>query len=542
MASSSSSLPSLDHVAPALSAIQVNPNSAIAVTALLLGGGLLWIQSSGSLKTAAFPRLANQTVQQFQSEPLEVIAKGRVLHKDKPFIVMTAQGPVTVLSPELGHALRNDPNLSFNDAAKDLMQSHLPGFEPFGASDKTQGLMQNVARKQLTKSLSRITGPLSVEASFAIDLNFGSSTTWRPIHPYPDFLDVVARLSSRVFLGEKLCRDEAWLNITKSYTTNSFEVARELNNLPPWMRRFANAWLIPKSRLIRQQLVEATALIKPVIEERKRQQGQDKTTKQRVPDAIDWFQEESAGAPYDAGIMQLIMSVAAIHTTTDLLTETMLRLAQEPEFVEELRAEIKSVLQAEGAWTKMVLFNLKSLDSAIKEAQRLRPNLSASMMRRVMAPVTIPGTDYVLPKGSQLVVSTHLRLDADTYEQPHKYIGGRFAELRSKESNKLPVHLVSTGVSSLGFGHGNHACPGRFFAANEIKVALCHLLIKYDWKVAPDQDASVKFDSSGVVDMSPITNGVSLGVNTSIKLLFRKRTPEEMGIDLDAIGTDKEEE
>jgi cytochrome P450 len=32
----------------------------------------------------------------------------------------------------------------------------------------------------------------------------------------------------------------------------------------------------------------------------------------------------------------------------------------------------------------------------------------------------------------------------------------------------------------MGFGHGQHACPGRFFASNEIKVALCHILLKYD--------------------------------------------------------------
>ena len=32
----------------------------------------------------------------------------------------------------------------------------------------------------------------------------------------------------------------------------------------------------------------------------------------------------------------------------------------------------------------------------------------------------------------------------------------------------------------LPFGLGKHACPGRQFAVNEIKVALHHLLLKYD--------------------------------------------------------------
>lgn len=34
----------------------------------------------------------------------------------------------------------------------------------------------------------------------------------------------------------------------------------------------------------------------------------------------------------------------------------------------------------------------------------------------------------------------------------------------------------------MGFGYGKHACPGRFFAAAEIKTALCHMLLKYDLK------------------------------------------------------------
>src|SRR5579871_6099626 len=36
------------------------------------------------------------------------------------------------------------------------------------------------------------------------------------------------------------------------------------------------------------------------------------------------------------------------------------------------------------------------------------------------------------------------------------------------------------------FGLGKHACPGRFFAINEIKIALHHLLLKYDIRKDPN--------------------------------------------------------
>jgi len=52
-----------------------------------------------------------------------------------------------------------------------------------------------------------------------------------------------------------------------------------------------------------------------------------------------------------------------------------------------------------------------------------------------------------------------------------------FPELSGEYVSTIDVAMY------IGFGHGMHACPGRFFAGNELKVALAHLLLKYDWKM-----------------------------------------------------------
>lgn len=49
-----------------------------------------------------------------------------------------------------------------------------------------------------------------------------------------------------------------------------------------------------------------------------------------------------------------------------------------------------------------------------------------------------------------------------------------------EESSKLAFH--TTSVESMAFGHGRHACPGRYFAEAEIKAILCHLLMNYEIK------------------------------------------------------------
>lgn len=50
--------------------------------------------------------------------------------------------------------------------------------------------------------------------------------------------------------------------------------------------------------------------------------------------------------------------------------------------------------------------------------------------------------------------------------------------------NPQAGQLVAATADFPAFGYGHHACPGRFFAAHEVMIMMCHLLLKYDWKVA----------------------------------------------------------
>jgi cytochrome P450 len=60
-----------------------------------------------------------------------------------------------------------------------------------------------------------------------------------------------------------------------------------------------------------------------------------------------------------------------MHTTTDLLTQCILELAHHPEIIAPLLEEISRVLKTEG-WKKLALYNMKLLDSVIKESLRMQ--------------------------------------------------------------------------------------------------------------------------------------------------------------------------
>lgn len=91
-------------------------------------------------------------------------------------------------------------------------------------------------------------------------------------------------------------------------------------------------------------------------------------------DGLEWFARMASrdGRFYQPELAQITLSVAAIHTTTDLLTQVICDLATHPEVLAPLRAEIVEVLGREG-WKKTSLYGLKRLDSCIRETQRLKP-------------------------------------------------------------------------------------------------------------------------------------------------------------------------
>ena len=69
-----------------------------------------------------------------------------------------------------------------------------------------------------------------------------------------------------------------------------------------------------------------------------------------------------------------------------------------------------------------------------------------------------------------------------------KFDGFRFARLRREApgpgANKN--QFVTTSPDAMNFGHGKFACPGRFFAAAEMKIVLAYLVTHYDVKLEKD--------------------------------------------------------
>jgi cytochrome P450 len=142
-------------------------------------------------------------------------------------------------------------------------------------------------------------------------------------------------------------------------------------------------------------------------------------------------------------------------------------------------------------------------------------------MNRVAHEKVILSDGTVIPKGAHLCVPNVRTYDPAFYDNPHEFNGRRFYDLRKEPGNDSKHQFVTTDDSYIPFGHGKSACPGRFFASNEIKIVLAHLLLQYDFKFPDDQGRP-----------KGLSHGPDCMTDPKARILFKARTPE-VSLDLD---------
>ncbi|KAG9310149.1 cytochrome P450 [Chiua virens] len=163
-------------------------------------------------------------------------------------------------------------------------------------------------------------------------------------------------------------------------------------------------------------------------------------------------------------------------------------------------------------WSKASLQMMHKIDSFLKECQRFAGIGAVSLMRKALKDFTFSDGTFI-PKGTSIVSPSRcLHLDDEYYDDALVFNPFRFSRLRDEQGGDAKHQYVSTSPIYLSFGHGKHACPGRFFAANELKSMLAHVVVTYDVKLE---------------DNKPRPQGLKMGFDIAAdpfaSILFRKR-------------------
>ncbi|KAJ5949225.1 hypothetical protein N7454_000809 [Penicillium verhagenii] len=295
-------------------------------------------------------------------------------------------------------------------------------------------------------------------------------------------------MSASVLVGPELARDPQWQDLTLTSTTNTFMGVRALRSWPAVLRPFVH-WFLPELRTCREQLKRARLLLQPVFASRSAMVS-DATKagiKVNYNDTIEWLEKEAGGRSFDAAAAQIAFAISAMHTTSDLLKQSLLDICTYPELIPAIRDEVKLAVEESG-WTTAGVYKMRLLDIVIKESQRLKPASLVNLERKALQDVVLPN-GMTISRGTKICVDSSMMWDSAVYTNPSSYDGYRFFRLR--ESGHSATSLASTSPEHIAFGIRKPICPGRFFASNEVKIALAQILLNYDVRIPDGFDPTV---------------------------------------------------
>lgn len=197
---------------------------------------------------------------------------------------------------------------------------------------------------------------------------------------YNLILFTIARITSRVFVGLPLCREDDWLQTAMGYTLDVFNVSTTLRKYLPIFRPFVAPFLQCTKDLQNHVSVGRKYLV-PILRERAREKAEGSGKSEHL-DMLQWLtdtaQDEDA-KPENLSLKMLFLTLAAVHTSTMSATHALFDLCAMPEYIEPIREEILKVYEEEGSWTQSAIQRLWKLDSFMKESQRINhPGLRKS--------------------------------------------------------------------------------------------------------------------------------------------------------------------
>ncbi|KAF8994947.1 cytochrome P450, partial [Cyathus striatus] len=339
-----------------------------------------------------------------------------------------------------------------------------------------------VVRNHVTRNIPVRYAEVKDEISTAFtELIPAVENEWTGIVAFKMVLKSVVRTSNRLLVGLPLCRNADYVKLQENFTIDLFKASMMIHMFPLSLRPFVSRFINVESKLQR-----AIKHLTPLIEDRIAKidsLGPDYPDKPN--DVISWCLEHATGdqrTVRELAIRVMVINTGAIHTTTMAFTHVLYDLAIHPEYVTAMREEVESIIEEYG-WTKDAIDKMHKVDSFIKESMRSTIPGAFAMLRKVVSDFTF-SNGQVVPSGAYVAVAAYpMHLDDEIYPGGHEFDGFRFSKKGDEGESDSKNKVVSLALDYVAFGHGRHACPGRFFVANEMKTMLAHVLLNYDVKL-----------------------------------------------------------
>ncbi|KAF2148599.1 cytochrome P450 [Myriangium duriaei CBS 260.36] len=228
------------------------------------------------------------------------------------------------------------------------------------------------------------------------------------------------------------------------------------------------------------------------------------------------YKDGSAMQDHEIAHMMIALLMAGQHSSSSTISWVVLRLASRPDIQDELLAEQHHVLglHADGSTKDLTYQDMSRLTlhaQVVKETLRLHSPIH-SILRRVISPMQIEGTAYVVPASHNLLASPGVTSRMDKHFpqpllwEPHRWDNAptqRYADLSPvSHSGSLPgtqgsgFGAIGKGGTSpyLPFGAGRHRCIGEQFAYTQLQTILVGIVRDFRFTPKHGQGKMVETD------------------------------------------------
>jgi cytochrome P450 len=208
-----------------------------------------------------------------------------------------------------------------------------------------------------------------------------------------------------------------------------------------------------------------------------------------VDDSPLYLSPSTHGADWETISNQImLMNLKAVHTTSFAATNALLDILAAPPsevVLKTLHKEALDTMDNQRQWTTEGCAEMRYLDSALRESARKATIQGVCMTGTVTAAGGVTTPDGLhLPHGC--MVGTHAwarHHDAEVYSEPTKYRPFRFITPNSATTAtpaKLSLAMSDVLQDHLSFGFPSNPCPGRYLAAQQLKILMAYVLTRYD--------------------------------------------------------------
>ncbi|RHZ85916.1 hypothetical protein Glove_58g47 [Diversispora epigaea] len=168
--------------------------------------------------------------------------------------------------------------------------------------------------------------------------------------------------------------------------------------------------------------------------------------------------------------------VVSIHTTSQHFTSALYDFAGRPELWDDIYEEqVRIDKECNGELSSQHINKMVKLDSFVRESLRTYDSVFNPVPHRCLESYTFKN-GMTIPKGR--IVQTYLmdiHYNTTAYgPEPRSFLPYYGLENKFLASRTDKNYFI--------FGSGRHACPGRFFAVNEIKIGMHKLILNYHIK------------------------------------------------------------